>query len=151
MVGLCEMVLRCHRLWYFLRTIQTIQTSPKASSLFSLNMVTINSSCMGNVNPNGRMMQLSVVTSRFWSSSPIFKHRNHLFKKPLRMQATFVSFCPSFTVNLISLSSSGKVSGNTFERTVVGHWRCSKRISHWLCNQCNCPLFVYGSITHIAG
>ena len=54
------MVSKWCRQWCFWWTIQTIQMSPKVSSLSSLNMVSINHHCMGNANLNVIWVQLPV-------------------------------------------------------------------------------------------
>jgi len=151
MAGSWRMVSKFCRQWYFQRTIQTIQTSPKASSLSSPNVASINHRCVGNANLDVTWVQLPVATSGFWNASLIFKHRNPLFKRLLKVQVTFAFSFQNFTVNLILLSSSGEKPRNIFETTVMEPSRHSKRTCHSPYSQFNCLPSVYGSIACIGG
>jgi len=123
-----------------------------ASSLSSPNMASINHRCMGNANLDVTWVQLFVATSEFWNASLIFKHRNPLFKRLLKVQVTFAFSFQNFTANLILLSSSGEKPRNIFKTTVMEPSRHSKRTCHSPYSQFkSCLPSVYGSITCIGG
>lgn len=102
---------------YFLQTIHNSQANRKDSNKFLSNggylgkaspcYVETKKIMMGHIRANVMQQVPIVAYDTFLSFSQTFLNKNHLFKKLLKQQDTYVLFSRNSTVNSILLSSSG--------------------------------------------